>query len=130
MPTMNYVFGGAAIAFAAGDRASRVLVQDRSYDPYPGIDAVEFGDRIQRLLEYYDWTTTKVQFNLLASHDTPRVLSVARGDKATLRLATFLQMTFPGAPSIYYGDEIALRGTKRYDHPHRRQRRSLAFSVA
>ena len=117
--TMNYVLAGAAIAFAAGDRASRELVQDRSYDPYPGIDAVQLGERVQRLLGRYDWPTTKVQFNLLASHDTPRVLSIARGDKATLRLATLFQMTFPGAPSIYYGDEIALRGTKRYDHPHR-----------
>ena len=54
-------------------------------------------------------------------HDAPRVLSVARGDKATLRLATLFQMTYPGAPSIYYGDEIALRGTKRYDHRYRDQ---------
>ena len=28
-------------------------------------------------------------------------------------------MTYPGTPSVYYGDEIALRGTKRYAHPHR-----------
>ena len=45
--------------------------------------------------------------------------AIARGDKATLRLATLLQMTYPGTPCVYYGDEIALRGTKRYDHPHR-----------
>jgi glycosidase len=30
-------------------------------------------------------------------------------------------MTYPGTPSVYYGDEIALRGTKRYDRPHRDQ---------
>ena len=77
--------------------------------------------RIQALLAQYDWETTQVQLNLLDSHDAPRVLSVARGDKATLRLATLLQMTYPGAPCIYYGDEIALRGTKRYDRPHRDQ---------
>ena len=59
--------------------------------------------------------------NLLDSHDAPRVLSIARGDKSTLRLATLLQMTFPGSPCIYYGDEIALRGTKRYDSHHRDQ---------
>ena len=100
-------------------RVSRRLVEDRSYDAYPGIDAVAFGRRIERLLAGYDWETTQVQLNLLDSHDAPRVLSIARGDKATLRLATLLQMTYPGAPCIYYGDEIALRGTKRYDHPHR-----------
>lgn len=117
--TMNYVFAAAAIAFAGGSRVSQTLVKDRSYDVYPGIDAVQFGQRIDKLLQLYDWQTTLVQFNLLDSHDTSRVLSIARGDKATLRLATLLQMTFPGAPCVYYGDEIALRGTRRYDHPHR-----------
>ena len=48
--TMNYVFAAAAIAFAAGDRVSAQLVQDRSYDAYPGIDAAEFGRRIRDLL--------------------------------------------------------------------------------
>ena len=119
--TMNYVFAAAAIAFAGGDRVSRNLVEDRSYEPYPGIDAAAFGKRIAALLDQYAWETTLVQFNLLGSHDAPRVLSIARGDRATLRLATLLQMTFPGAPSVYYGDEIALRGTKRYDRPHRDQ---------
>ena len=127
---MNYVFAAAAIAFAAGDRVSRRLVQDRSYDAYPGIDAAQFGQRIGDLLARYDWETTQVQFNLLDSHDAPRVLSIARGDKATLRLATLLQMTYPGTPCIYYGDEIALRGTKRYDHPHRDQDCPLAIPVA
>jgi len=119
--TMNYVFAAAVIAFTAGDRVSRSLVEDRSYDAYPGIDAAQFGQRIEGLLAQYDWETTQCQFNLLDSHDAPRVLSIARGDKATLRLATLFQMTFPGTPSIYYGDEVALRGTKRYDRPHRDQ---------
>ncbi len=119
--TMNYVFAAATIAYTAGERVSEALVRDRSYDPFPGIDAVQFGERIQSLLAQYDWATTLAQLNLLDSHDAPRVLSIARGDRATLRLATLLQMTFPGAPCIYYGDEIALRGTKRYDTHHRDQ---------
>jgi cyclomaltodextrinase len=117
--TMNYVFAAAAIAFAAGDRVSEALVSNRSYEPFPGIDGRAFGDRIARLLATYDWDTTLVQFNLLDSHDAPRVVDIARGDKATLRLATLLQMTYPGTPCVYYGDEIGLRGTKRYDRPHR-----------
>lgn len=119
--TMNYVFAAAAIAFAAGDRVSQTLVGSRSYNPYPGIDAVQLNDRLTGLLARYDWATTLVQFNLLDSHDAPRVLSLARGDRAALRLATLLQMTYPGTPCIYYGDEISLRGTKRYDRPHRDQ---------
>lgn len=117
--TMNYVFAAATIAFTAGDRVSQTLVQGRSYDVYPGIDAPEFARRIAQLLAQYSWETTLVQFNLLDSHDTPRVVSIARGDKDTLRLATLFQMTFPGTPCVYYGDEIALRGTRRYDDRHR-----------
>ncbi|MHB8970055.1 MAG: glycoside hydrolase family 13 protein [Pirellulaceae bacterium] len=117
--TMNYVFAAAAIAFAAGERVSKSLVGNRSYEPFPGIDAHTYGERIARLQAAYDWETTLVQFNLLDSHDAPRVVDIARGDQATLRLATLLQMTYPGTPCVYYGDEIALRGTKRYDRPHR-----------
>ncbi len=32
------------------------------------------------------------------------------GDPARLRLAMALQLTLPGAPSIYYGDEVAMAG--------------------
>ncbi len=116
--TMNYVFTSSIIAFAAAERVSESLVKGRSYYPYPGIDAPEFGRRIERLLNLYDWRVTQVQLNLLDSHDTARLLSIARGDKATVRLATLFQMCYPGAPSIYYGDEIAIRGAEQYDEPH------------
>lgn len=45
--------------------------------------------------------------NILDSHDTARLLFVA-GDTQRQRLAALLQFTLPGAPTIYYGDEIAL----------------------
>ncbi len=48
--------------------------------------------------------------NLLGSHDLARFLHFAGGDKSSLRLATLFQMTFPGAPSIYYGDEVGMEG--------------------
>ena len=48
--------------------------------------------------------------NLLSSHDMPRFVTLARGDQSALRLATLFQMTYPGAPSIYYGDEIGMAG--------------------
>ena len=49
-------------------------------------------------------------YNLLDSHDTARFLYEAGGDKARLRLAVAMQMTFPGSPAIFYGDEIGLSG--------------------
>lgn len=116
---MNYPLTEAIIAFCAGGRVSPVKVARHSYRPYPAIDAQTFGRRVSHLQAIYDWETTQVQYNLLNSHDTPRLLSLAQGDKATLRLATLLQMTLPGAPAIYYGDEIGLRGTDKYDELHR-----------
>lgn len=115
---MNYPLAGTLIAFCAGDRVNPIKIEGRSYFPYPAVDAQTFGRRVDHLHSIYDWETTQVQYNLLNSHDTPRMLSLAQGDKATVRLATLLQMTLPGAPAIYYGDEIGLRGNDRYDEPH------------
>lgn len=114
---MNYLFTEAVIAFVAGERVSVAQVKGRSYAPHPANDAAQFSERIQKVLNLYDWEINLAQLNLLDSHDTARLLSIARGDKATLRLATLFQMTFPGAPSIYYGDEIALHGGLTYDAP-------------
>ena len=58
----------------------------------------------------YDPAVVAAQLNLLDSHDTPRFITMASGDVASFRLATLIQMTVPGAPSIYYGDEIGLPG--------------------
>jgi len=53
--------------------------------------------------------------NLLGSHDTSRALFVLGGDTQRLKLAALLQFMLPGAPTIYYGDEIALDAPSRPD---------------
>jgi alpha-glucosidase len=63
------------------------------------------------------------QFNLLDSHDTPRLFSqlggAARPDALPLLgLAFTLLFTWPGVPCLYYGDEIGLEG--RGDPDNRR----------
>lgn len=50
------------------------------------------------------------QFNLLDSHDTPRLLTLLQGDVDAMRMAVTLLFTYPGSPCIYYGDEIGLEG--------------------
>ena len=50
------------------------------------------------------------QLNLLDSHDTPRLLTELGGDVQRMKLAVTLLFTWPGVPSIYYGDEIGLQG--------------------
>ncbi|HHW11088.1 MAG TPA: glycoside hydrolase family 13 protein [Firmicutes bacterium] len=48
--------------------------------------------------------------NLLGSHDTPRYLELMGGDFNKARLLVAYQMTSPGVPQIYYGDEVGMRG--------------------
>jgi cyclomaltodextrinase/neopullulanase len=107
---MNYLFTSPTIAFTTGDRVIKELVQDRDYYPYPAIDAKDYAQQIQDLLQLYPWEIQLTQLNILASHDTARLMSIADRDRDSVKLATLLQMTFPGAPSIYYGDEIGLLG--------------------
>lgn len=61
---------------------------------------------------------TKVQpllWNLIDSHDTPRFLTQADNNEEILKLAFALQMTLPGMPMIYYGDEVGMQGGKDPD---------------
>jgi glycosidase len=51
---------------------------------------------------------------LAGSHDTPRVGTLS-GDSRVTWLMFFLLFGFPGAPVIYYGDEIGLQGGKDPD---------------
>jgi cyclomaltodextrinase len=65
---------------------------------------------VDRLLHLYPQDITFSQLNLLDSHDMPRFLTCASGDKDSLKLAWLFMFTIPGAPCIYYGDEVGLDG--------------------
>lgn len=107
---MNYPFADATIGFTAGDRVVRQYVEPHAYLPCLPLDAAGYAAKIRDLLARYPWDIQLAQLNLLDSHDTARLLTVAGGDRHTVALATLLLMTFPGAPSIYYGDEVGLAG--------------------
>jgi glycosidase len=107
---MNYLFTGPTIAFAASDRVQRQYVESPNYHPYPPLDASGYAAKIQELLQLYPWEIHLTQLNLLASHDTARLMTIAGGDLDSVKLSTLLLLTFPGAPSIYYGDEVGLPG--------------------
>ena len=111
--TMNYLVTAAAIPFFAGKHLDmRVVHQAGGYQGrvHPEISAHDFANEIDRLLHLYKYEFTRSQLNLMDSHDTPRYLTCARGDKNSLKLAWLFMMTIPGAPCIYYGDEIGLGG--------------------
>jgi len=107
---MNYLFTRACLGFFVGDNLLRSEVARTGYQSIDTLTAEGFRSDIEDLLATYDRSITEVQLNLLGSHDTPRFKTLARGDDTAYRLATLFQMTYPGAPCIYYGDEIGLEG--------------------
>lgn len=114
---MNYVFTRACLGFFAGQGAGidQDAVRGSGLFPLEVIDAPAFRTTIDALLHLYPEQASLTQLNLLGSHDTPRFLTTARGDVSSLRLATLFQMTYPGAPCIYYGDEIGMQGGRDPD---------------
>jgi cyclomaltodextrinase len=74
-----------------------------------------FADTIEGLLDYYGREHAYAHYVPLGSHDTERIKTVLGGDNDRLRLAFLFQMFYPGAPAIYYGDEIGMEGGKDPD---------------
>ena len=62
----------------------------------------------QHHLAAIPWAIALQQYNVLDSHDVPRIRSKVKGNDALHRLAAIIQFTFPGVPSLYYGDEIGM----------------------
>lgn len=96
------------------------------------IAADEMIKRLEVIREHYPPAAFHASMNLLGSHDTTRFITAVAGAAdpgnrelqmqvrlseeerefglKALHLASFFQMTYPGTPSIYYGDEIAMDG--------------------
>jgi neopullulanase len=109
---MNYEVTKPVLAFTPGKHLNlKVLHQQSNYHGIQrAIDAHEFANWIDHNLQLYQHNITYAQLNLLDSHDTPRFLSCANGDKNALRLAYLFMFSYPGAPCVYYGDEIGIDG--------------------
>ena len=109
---MDYPLAEALVGYAGGSHIDWSVVheQDQYRDTVRAMDGAEFGAELERLLSAYDPDVTAVQLNLLGSHDTSRFVTMCGGDVASYRLATVVQMTLPGAPCIYYGDEVGMQG--------------------
>lgn len=100
---MNYIFRSAALDLGEGKSC---------------LDASE---SLLMLLENYPWPVTLRTMNLTSTHDLPRTLYEMGWDwgdseeeyevaKARTLLTVALQFTYPGAPTIYYGDEVGVTG--------------------
>ena len=69
-----------------------------------------------RLREAFPEGRFGVQMNLLGSHDTIRLASLPCSNLQRVKLALALLFFLPGAPCIYYGDEIGMLGGKDPDN--------------
>ncbi len=109
---MNYLFTAAALSFFAGDHLDmRMITQAGGLNNrVHRMSADAFANEIERIIHLYPKDIAFAQLNLLDSHDMPRFLSCAHGDKNSLKLAWLFLFTIIGAPCIYYGDEIGLDG--------------------
>jgi neopullulanase len=113
---MNYQFTRACYSFFVDmDATTRTLTHGHSYGAIETYDARQFAQRLETLLAWYPSAIASAQLNLLGSHDTARFLTIARGDTSALKLAYLTMMTYPGAPMLYYGDEIGLEGGRDPD---------------
>ncbi|MBX3031279.1 MAG: glycoside hydrolase family 13 protein [Chloroflexi bacterium] len=109
---MDYPLAEAILGYAAGDGLDlRVAGQHDEYRRHVvHRDGPSFAAELERLLSLYDPDVTAVMLNLLGSHDAPRMRTLMGDSVDAVRIATLLQMTLPGAPCVYYGDEIGMRG--------------------
>jgi cyclomaltodextrinase len=109
---MNYPLARAILGYVAAETIDWGLVA--STPEYPGqvqpLTAEAAAREFDRLAHRYDPAVVAAQLNLLGSHDTPRFRTIAGGDETAYRLAVVLLAVLPGAPCIYYGDEIGLSG--------------------
>lgn len=91
---MGYQFRDAALGFVARGETK----------------PSQFVNRLFYVYESYPPQVSRSLMNLLGSHDTARFLTECKGDQNLARLGASLLMTWPGSPSIYYGDELGMEG--------------------
>ncbi len=109
---MNYLFTAASLNFFAHSHLNMDTINHAGglKDRIHPMNADSFSNEVDRILNLYPQDITFSQLNLLDSHDMPRFLSCASGDADSLKLAWLFLFTMPGAPCIYYGDEVGVDG--------------------
>ncbi|MFX3674483.1 MAG: alpha-glycosidase [Paenisporosarcina sp.] len=76
------------------------------------ISAQDFMNSMTTVIQSYPSNVMAVTFNLVGSHDTPRILTECNEDIRRVKLIYILLYTFMGSPCMYYGDEIGMTGAQ------------------
>lgn len=79
------------------------------------INKDDFMARVDHVKISYSLQVSENNFNLLDSHDTSRLLTIANGSKEKIKLAYLFMLTQSGSPCIYYGSEIPMAGEKGFN---------------
>jgi glycosidase len=79
------------------------------------LTATQFAGRVENLLAIYPRENTYAMYLTLGSHDTERLYTILKDNLEKVKLAYAILFALPGAPSIYYGDEIGMTGGKDPD---------------
>ena len=74
------------------------------------LSALTFEREINAVFTAYPEPVTVGLFNLLDSHDTPRLFTRNDGDVSAVWQQYALLLSLPGSPCIYYGSEVLLAG--------------------
>lgn len=80
------------------------------------ITATVFFKRLEDFARMYPEENLFSMYLPLSSHDIERIQTVLENHTDKVLLAMLMQFTMPGAPAIYYGDEIGLEGGKDPDN--------------
>ena len=80
------------------------------------VGAETFDTNVSTMLLRYRENALNAQLNLLDSHDVSRYLTLCGGNADKMELAVLLQMTFPGMPCVFYGNEKGLCGTTESEY--------------
>ena len=107
---MNYLLGKSVIAVSARENLPRKVVKNCAYNTISRLSIAEFKNNINEIIQLYPYEFCLSQLNLLSSHDTPRIKTLFKNDEDSVKFAFKLLWTLPGAPCLYYGDELGMKG--------------------
>jgi glycosidase len=79
---------------------------------YGTLTASQFSEKVEGLLQVYPRKNVYAMLNILGTHDTERLLTKLDGDVNKTKLAYLFLFAYPGSPTIYYGDEVGMKGGK------------------
>jgi alpha-glucosidase len=90
-------------------RGDEYVRDDYSGTPSPRYDGRAMVEAMRRYRAGVPWTAVLHSWTVLDSHDTPRFATVA-GSRDHHVVGAGLQMTTPGVPMLFMGDELGLEG--------------------